>query len=84
MEKTDKLNIGSIVERLKAETPPFWKKIRNLGIGIGAAGTALVVAKQQFVMEWLSEPFCEKMIVIGVVCTALSTMTSDKKTDTPA
>lgn len=77
----DKLNLKSIVERIKAKTPPFWKKIRAVGISIGAVGTALIGAKQMYVLAWLSEPLCQKMIVIGVVATTLSSLTANPEID---
>lgn len=32
----------TIRERWKAETPDFWKKVGNIGLGIGAVGAVLV------------------------------------------
>ena len=32
----------TIRQRWKAETPDFWKKVGNIGIGIGAVGAILV------------------------------------------
>lgn len=32
----------TIKQRWKAETPDFWKKVGNIGIGIGAVGAILV------------------------------------------
>ncbi len=32
----------TIKERWKAETPNFWKKVGNVGLGIGAVGAILV------------------------------------------
>jgi len=34
----------SIVTRLRKPTPSFFKKLRNIGLGIAAAGTALLTA----------------------------------------
>lgn len=31
-----------IRERWKAETPDFWKKVGNIGVGIGTVGAVLV------------------------------------------
>jgi hypothetical protein len=31
-----------IRDRWKAETPEFWKKVGNIGVGIGAVGAILV------------------------------------------
>ena len=33
-----------IVERIKAPTPKFFKKLRNIGIGLAAIGTAIIAA----------------------------------------
>lgn len=85
MEKSNlnKLTLSSLIQRVKSQTPPFWKKIRALGVSIGLVGTALIGAKQLYVLAWLSEPLCEKMIVIGIVATTLSSITADT-TKTPA
>lgn len=32
----------TIKQRWKAETPDFWKKVGNIGVGIGAVGAILV------------------------------------------
>ena len=41
MSETKKLNI---IQRMKSETPKFYKVIRNIGIGLAAAGGVLVAA----------------------------------------
>lgn len=33
-----------IIERIKAPTPKFFKKLRNIGIGLAAIGTAIIAA----------------------------------------
>ena len=33
-----------ITERIKAPTPKFFKKLRNIGIGLAAIGTAIIAA----------------------------------------
>lgn len=32
----------SLIERFKAPTPKFWKKVRNIGLTIGAVGGGLL------------------------------------------
>jgi len=45
MEKTKfKDKLKSYLVRCNAETPPFFKKLRTVGVVVAAAGTALVTA----------------------------------------
>ena len=33
-----------LIERVKAPTPKFFKKLRNIGIGLAAIGTSIIAA----------------------------------------
>lgn len=45
-----------LVERWKAESPSFWKKIRNIFVSLGTAGVALVTANSAFGLVALGVP----------------------------
>jgi hypothetical protein len=70
----DKLNTKSIVARVKAETPAFWKKIRNLMIVCGSIGAALEALPEKYT-NWMPENTSGMMIVAGVIGASLASMT---------
>lgn len=75
----ENLNIKSISERVKSETPKFWKKVRRLMVACAAVGAALVAVKTQYAMEWLPDKYCQFLIVIGAVGASLSSLTAEQK-----
>lgn len=36
--------LKEITNRLKSETPPFWKRVQKLGLALGAVGTVIITA----------------------------------------
>lgn len=40
----DNLNPKNIKRRMKAETPPFWKTVRNIAIAVGAVSATVLTA----------------------------------------
>jgi uncharacterized membrane protein YgdD (TMEM256/DUF423 family) len=78
MKTTDKLNVTSILERVKSQTPRFWKIIRRYMVACGALGVGLMAAKTQYEMLWLSEKVCEYLVVIGVAGTTLASLTAEE------
>lgn len=56
--------------RLKSETPIFWKKFRNMAIGIGAAAIAVKLADAQYVLH-LPEAILQTCSYAIAVCAAL-------------
>lgn len=60
----------NIVERLQAPTPSFFKKIRNIGLGVGAIGTALLTAPIALPVAIAS--IAGYMATAGLVATAIS------------
>lgn len=71
-------SIEYFIARIKAKTPPFFKKVRALAITMGSIGAALMVAKMQYDMVWLPEKYVEWLIVAGVVGAALAQTTAEK------
>jgi hypothetical protein len=78
----EKLNIESISHRIQSETPAFWKKVRKVGMAIGAVGLAVqaaVSAKTLILPSYINPEWIHSMILIGVIVTALSSMTTTDK-----
>jgi hypothetical protein len=44
MERKSKNELGSLLQRISEQTPPFFKKLRTVGLVTIAAGTVLVSA----------------------------------------
>lgn len=74
----EKLNTQSILERVKSETPIFWKKIRALMISCGVIGGAIVVLPVDYT-SFLPENTGGILITIGAIGTALASMTVKDK-----
>lgn len=70
----------TIQQRLKQTTPRFFKKIRNIGLALAAAGTALLTAPVALPAAVIS--IAGYLVVAGSVAAAVSQATTpmeDKK-----
>ena len=70
----------TIQQRLKQTTPGFFKKIRNIGLALAAAGTALLTAPVALPAAVIS--IAGYLVVAGSVAAAVSQATTpaeDKK-----
>ena len=79
MEQRPLDKLSSIGYRLiKAETPPFWKKIRNIMITIGAVSGTLIAtaATGGIALPAILLTIANYGVVIGVVGTTLSQATA--------
>lgn len=76
----DKLDFKSLKQRIKAKTPPFWKKIRTLMITCGAIGGGIVVLPIEQV-SWIPGNIGGILVVIGIVGTSLSSLTANPEAD---
>lgn len=63
-------NLKSYFERCTSETPPFFKKLRLVGLVIAAAGTALITAPVALPAGLVS--LGGYLLVAGTVATAMS------------
>jgi hypothetical protein len=72
-EKT--ANEMSVIERVKATTPPFFKKLRSVGIMVGVVGGAL--ASAPIVLPAGIIALSGYLITAGAVITAVSSVTVD-------
>ena len=63
----------NIVQRWKAPTPKFWKKVQKLGLAIGAIGTALFAAPVALPVAVVST--ASYMILAGTITAGLSQLT---------
>lgn len=67
-------NLNTFGKRLKAETPVFWKKIRNGMISCLAVGLGLAALPTAYT-EWMPDNICGILITIGTVGTILAQST---------
>lgn len=72
----DKVNIKSLLERSKSETPVFWKKIRNVMVTVGVVSGAIVASPVALPAALVT--IASYGIAIGSVGAALSQLTSKK------
>ena len=48
MEEKEKVNLNTIVKRIKSKTPGFWKKVRSYALSVGGSLVAVLLANNQF------------------------------------
>lgn len=60
----------SILNRLQAPTPPFFKKIRNIGLVLAAIGSAIIAAP--VTLPLIVVQVASYLTVAGAVATAVS------------
>jgi hypothetical protein len=68
----------TIIDRLKAPTPKFFKILRNVGLGLAAAGGVLVATP--IALPALAVTIGGYLIVAGSVATAISQAVVDAST----
>lgn len=73
--------IKSFFTRCGAETPPFFKKLRTIGLMVAAAGTAVVAAP--IALPATVVAIGGYLIVGGTVATAVSQAAIDDSEDCP-
>lgn len=74
-----KANEMSIYERATAETPPFFKKLRTIGIVVGVVGGALATAPVALPVAIVS--LSGYLLTAGSILTAVSSITVDESED---
>lgn len=68
----------NIIDRLKAPTPKFFKVLRNVGLGLAAAGGVLV--SSPIALPTLAVTIGGYLIVAGSVATAVSQAVTENET----
>jgi hypothetical protein len=66
----------NIIDRLKAPTPKFFRILRNVGLGLAAAGGVLVASP--IALPALAVTIGGYLIVAGSVATAISQAVTEK------
>jgi hypothetical protein len=51
MEEKEKVNLSTVVKRVRSKTPRFWKKIRTYAISLGSSLVAVLLANSQLDLE---------------------------------
>ncbi len=77
----EKFTVKTIIERVKSETPIFWKKIRRIGIGAGLVGGAVKAAIETHSMDlnWMQPDYYNSMILVGVIFASLASLAAEPK-----
>lgn len=73
----ENLNLKTILARLRADTPKFWKKIRNWMVGCGTIGGALIAIPADYttaIYNILPASLGGTLFTIGAVGTALASL----------
>ena len=71
-----KANEMSVYERATAETPPFFKKLRTIGIVVGVVGGALATAPIALPASIVA--LSTYLITVGTIITTVSQITVDE------
>lgn len=74
-----KANEMSVVDRINAPTPPFFKKLRSIGIMVGIVGGALATAPIALPVAIVS--LSGYLITAGSILTAVSSVTVDDNSE---
>ena len=74
-----KANAMCVVDRLNATTPPFFKKLRTIGIMVGVVGGAIAAAPVALPVAIVS--LSGYLITAGSILTAVSSITVDESED---
>lgn len=61
---------NELLERLKSPTPSFWKKMRNIGVGIGSAAFTVFMVNKTFELG-LPEKLITVSTYVFTACAAL-------------
>ena len=68
----------NLIDRLKAPTPQFFKRLRNVGLGLAAAGSVIVAAP--IAIPTIIVTIGGYLIVAGSVATAISQTVTENET----
>ncbi|MCL4640339.1 MAG: hypothetical protein M5Z89_15190 [Olivibacter sp.] len=69
--------MNEITERIKSPTPKFFKKIRTIGLTLGAIGGALLAAP--IALPATVTTIAGYLATAGIVASAVSTVTKEDK-----
>ncbi|MGK9121010.1 hypothetical protein [Olivibacter jilunii] len=69
--------MNEITERIKAPTPKFFKKIRTIGLTLGAIGAALLTAP--ITLPATVVTIAGYLATAGIVASAISTVAKEDK-----
>lgn len=77
----DNLNVLNIIDRVNEKTPPFWKKVRRVGVIAGLVGGAIISIGATggiALPAWLASAGTI-LTTIGGTAVAVSSATSDER-----
>jgi len=70
-----------IIERVKSKTPPFFKKIRTIGLGICGICGPIVAIPTTYTGAIISDTLikiCSHALVAGIIMSSVSTLAKDQ------
>ncbi len=75
------LNMKTISNRVRSNTPPFWKKVRKFSLIIGAAGGALVatVTSGGLALPAIVTTLAGYMVAVGATGAAVASAAVEKE-----
>lgn len=79
------LSASNIYNRLKSESPTFFRKVRNVMVAMGTTGAALVAAQTMYPeqMSFISPTIGGYLITAGVMGTFLTSLTVKDPAENP-
>jgi hypothetical protein len=79
------LSISNIYHRLKAESPTFFHKLRNIMVAMGTTGAALIAAQTMYPehMEFIPTNIGGYLVTAGVMGTFLTSLTVKDPNENP-
>lgn len=73
--------IKQIIKRLRAETPSFFKKIRNIMVSCGVLGGMLISTPNIYIPSWLPANTGSMLVTVGVIGTFLTSLVTKEPTE---
>lgn len=79
----DKITFSTLVARIKAETPIFWKKVRTCMVTLGSIGLALktTIETNSMELDYIKSDYYNTAILIGAIGTVLASLTAHPQTE---
>lgn len=81
LKPNEKLSLRNVIDRIKEETPPFWRKLRKLGVTLTILSGSILTLPQPdgIVIPASIITAAQYMAVAGITITTLSTLASEKR-----
>ena len=75
-------NLGSVGKRMIGNTPPFWKKVRNISVLLTAVAGAIIAAPESLELPEMLVKYANYAIfLLGAIATTAQATTHPPKED---